>query len=290
MNKMFYFLLATVPCWYACSGSEKKEAKEIEVEAPAEAQEPAAHKMIFNIPSPSEQFEIISSLDGVKNTALVNSPDKAKTYATEVSKALNFGVYIADVAYLTSYRETSKYMTYFGELEKLGTDIGVAQVFGKELSDAAKKSGGNPDSLFRLSDRTYTKSFQRLIDIEKGKELSLMLVGGWVESMHLILGSSKGFGKSPKIDEVLTDQKLLAENLMEFLLDYQDDAAVAVYIGKVGKILAAYDQMDCTESDTQVSKSGNKVSLTGGNSCKMNKKTFDALKKEVSAVRNEITK
>jgi hypothetical protein len=289
MNKMFYFLLATVPFWYACSGSEKKEVKEIEMERPA-TDEPAENAMVFNIPSPSEQFEIISSLDGVKNTMLVNSPDKANTYATAVAKALNFGIYTADVAYLTSYKETSKYMAYFGKLEKLGTDIGVAQVFGKELSERAKKWDGNADSLFRLLDQTYTRSFQRLIEIDKGKELSLMLVGGWVESMHLALGSSKGFGKSPKMDEVLADQKLVGENLLDFLLDYQDDADVATYITKVSGILAAYDNMDCTEAETAVSKSGNKVRLTGGNSCTMNQKTFSALKKEVAAVRNEIIK
>jgi hypothetical protein len=175
-------------------------------------------------------------------------------------------------------------------LEKLSNDLGVTEVFTKELGDLAKNWTGNADSLFKLSDQTYSKSFKKLVDIEKGKELSLMLAGGWIESMHLILGTSKGFGISPKIDQSLVDQKLVAENLMDFMLEYADDADVQNYINKIGSILESYKGLDCTSGKTQVKKTGNKVSMTGGESCKMNEKTFDSIKLEVSKIRTEIVK
>lgn len=286
MNKLTYVLLASLPLWYACSGEESEEVNQVEVEAEKEN----SNSMSFNIPSPSEQFEIISNLDGVKNLTLVNDYNKAGSYEGSTSKALNFGVYIADVAYLTSFKETSKYLSYFSKIEKLGNDLGVSQVFTKELGDGAKKWEGNADSLFHLSDKTYTKTFQKLVDIEKGKELSLMLAGGWIESMHLILGTSKGFSKSPQIDLILVDQKLVAENLIDFMLDYQDNADVKSYIDKIGMILDIYQGMECTSGETKVSKSGNKVSLSGGDECKLNEKTFAKLKDEVTKLRSEIVK
>ncbi|MGV3630790.1 MAG: hypothetical protein ACO1O6_06275 [Bacteroidota bacterium] len=285
MNKLTYVLLVSLPLWYACSGEENEDVNQVEVEAEKEDS-----GVSFNIPSPSEQFEIISNLDGVKNVTLVNDYNKAASYEGSTSKALNFGVYIADVAYLTSFKETSKYLSYFSKIEKLGNDLGVSQVFTKELGDGAKKWEGNADSLFNLSDKTYTKTFQKLVDIEKGNELSLMLAGGWIESMHLILGTSKGFSKSPQIDQILVDQKLVAENLIDFMLDYQDNADVKSYIDKIGMILDIYQGLDCTSGETKVSKSGNKVSLTGGDECRLNEKTFAKLKEEVTKLRSEIVK
>lgn len=281
MNKIVYLLIASIPVWYSCSGEENDEVAQPEI-----IEETTTSGVIYNIPSPSEQFEIISMLDGEKNVALVNDP--SNRYEGSKKQSLNFGVYIADVAYLTNFDETSKYLSYFNQLEKVGTELGVTEVFTKEMGDLVKKWSNNPDSLFKLSNDTYTKSFQKLVDIDKGNELSLMLAGGWIETMHLILGTSKGFGNSPKIDKIIVDQKLIGENLMGFMIDYQDNADVAEYMKKLGSVLDLYQGLDCETKETNVKKTNGKISITGGESCKMNQKTFDLLKTEIAKLRTEI--
>lgn len=269
---------------YACgSGEEKQEVATLEEQETVDAA-----NVNYNIPSPSEQFALISKMDAVKNTKILHDPAMADKYSNSSQKALNFGVYTADVAYLTSFNETNKYLSYFGKLEKLGSDIGVAQVFGNELGELAKKWDGNADSLFKLSDDVYNRTFQRLIEIDKGDELSLMLVGGWVESMHLMIGSSKGFGKSPKLDQALADQKLVAENLLEFLLSYKDNEAVKEYSADLEEILKVYDQLDCNSGETQVQNSNGKLTFSGGDSCKMTQKCFDSLAKKITEIRTKI--
>ncbi|HLP53951.1 MAG TPA: hypothetical protein VK151_02945 [Fluviicola sp.] len=270
----------------ACGGGEEK--KTIDAEATTEAGQETTSFIDFNIPSPSEQFALISKMDVVKNTKGLHNPDAADSYNTSAQKALNFGVYTADVAYLTSFNETNKYLTYFGKLEKLGNDIGVAKVFGTELGELAKKWDGNADSLFRLSDETYNKTFQRLIEIDKGNELSLMLVGGWIESMHLMLGSSKGYGKSPKLEKAVVDQKLVAENLFEFLVSYQDNEDVAAYAKEIESVLKVYEEMDCSSSETKVENANGKLNFSGGEECRLTEKCFNDLKTRVEAIRTKI--
>ena len=51
--------------------------------------------------------------------------------------------------------------------------------------------------------------------INKGKELSLMLIGGWVESMYLIVNSKGNYEKDAKVNSMLADQKLVVENLIK---------------------------------------------------------------------------
>jgi hypothetical protein len=155
----------------ACGSGEEKQV----VTTVVEPETVDAANVNYNIPSPSEQFALISKMDAVKNTKILHDPASADTYSNSAQKALNFGVYTADVAYLTSFNETNKYLSYFGKLEKLGSDIGVAQVFGNELGELARKWDGNADSLFKLSDDVYNRTFQRLIEIDKGDELSLIL-------------------------------------------------------------------------------------------------------------------
>lgn len=269
---------------YSCGSGEEKQ----QIETVKEPETVDAAHVNYNIPSPSEQFALISKMDAVKNTKILHDPNLADKYTSSSQKALNFGIYTADVAYLTSFNETNKYLSYFGKLEKLGSDIGVAKVFGTELGELAKKWDGNADSLFKLSDDIYNRTFQRLIEIDKGDELSLMLVGGWIESMHLMIGSSKGFGKSPKLDQALADQKLVAENLLEFLVSYQDNEAVNEYAASIEEILKVYEQMDCSSGETEVRNSNGKLTFSGGDNCKMTQKCFDALAKKIGEIRTKI--
>ncbi len=284
MKKTFLYLMSCSVLLYSCGGADKKEAA-VDTAMSENTQEVLVD---YNIPSPSEQFALISKLDVKKNTAIMHDANMADTYTTTAQKALNFGVYTADVAYLTSFNETNKYLSYFGKLEKLGKDIGVAQVFGNQLGELAKKWDGNADSLFRLSDETYNKTFQRLIEIEKGEELSLMLVGGWIESMHLMIGSSKGYGKSPKLEKAIADQKLVAENLMEFLVSYQDNADVKAFTADIQAILDVYGKMDCASSETRVENANGKLNFSGGETCKLTAAVFADLQQKVSEIRKKI--
>ncbi len=286
MKNTFIFIASTTLFLASCGGGETKENVDVSLESETSGSNESIN---YNIPSPSEQFALISKMDVQKNTAIMHDPNMSDSYVTSAQKALNFGVYTADVAYLTSFNETNKYLAYFGKLEKLGNDIGVAQVFGKQLGDMAKKWDGNADSLFKLSDETYNRTFQRLIEIEKGNELSLMLVGGWIESLHLMLGSSKGYGKSPKLQQAIADQKLVAENLLDFLVSYQDDKSVAEYSSEVASIIEIYKKMDCSSGETKVENSKGKLSFSGGEQCKMTQACFNDLKTKIESVRKKIT-
>lgn len=286
MRKSLFIYAGLTFALFSCGGEAENKEKSIEVETSTETSELST--IDFNIPSPSEQFALIAKIDAKKNVTILHDPNMADKYTSTAQKALNFGVLTADVAYLTSFNETNKYMSYFGKLEKLGGDIGVAQVFGTQMGELVKKWDGQADSLFKLSDETYNKTFQRLIEIDKGNELSLMLVGGWIESLHLMLGSSKGFGKSPVLEATLADQKLVAENLMEFLVSYQDNADVAAYTNEIGAILEIFGEMECSSSDTQVGNENGKMVFSGGEKCKMTQKCFDDLKKRIQTIRTKI--
>ncbi len=283
MSKHILAIGGLVFLLFSCGGEQKQTLNSEEKENTVQDR-----VINYNIPSPSEQFALIAKMDGGKNISAVNDPLAADGYATSSQKALNFGVYTADVAYLTSFNETNKYLTYFGKLEKLGKDIGVSQVFGAELTNLAKKWDGNADSLFRLSDETYNKTFQKLIEIEKGEELSLMLIGGWFESMHLMFSTSKGLKQSPQMAQMLADQKLVAENLLEFITSYQNNSDVKKYAGEIEAVLKIYENMNCSSSETEVGNSNGKLTFSGGESCQLTDRSYSSLNNKITEVRNSI--
>ncbi len=292
MKKIFVVATAFSLLLYSCSGEEKleePEAVQFEDSDTEETADTTAMRHIdYNIPGPSDQFAILARLDGTKNNGALLPADSVNTYATVSGKSLAFGVYTADLAYLTAYRENVKSINYFGTLENLSEDLGVSAIFGEELKKAMEKNRGNTDSLFRLADMTYMNSMNRMISNDKGNELALMLIGGWFESMYLTLNTSKGFDKSPRINKYLAGQKLVAENLMALLLDYQDNEDVVRFTEKLSEIMAVFDQMECDYSATDVASEGGKKVLKGGASCTLTKEIYEELSTRITQYRSEI--
>lgn len=248
-------------------------------------------KTFYNVPSPSEQMDIIKSLDGELKIDAVNDLGKAETYLTSSKRCLNFGVYCSDASYLAANDQKSTAFQYIGTLERLGNEIGINAVLGDELSKIVD-GDMTTETIFKLADEMYLRSFDRLIENEKGEDLGLILMGAWVESMYLVLESHISFEKSPKINSYLADQKIVAENLLSFLLDYQDNEVIVSYTEQLGKVLSIYDGMNCTYPETkikhEVRKSSNVIRVSGGTICKMNETVLTNLTLAIAEIRNEI--
>lgn len=270
----------------SCGSEEEKQT----IEKTEEKIETSTSLVEYNIPSPAEQLKLFSKLKLAKNVKLLNAAENASKYTSPESKALNFGVYASDISYLSSYKDNSRYLDYFGKMERMGSEIGVSQVFSKELTNQVKKWEETPDSLFVVSNEVYDKTFSKLVEIDKGKELSLMLIGGWVESMYLIVNSYSTYEKDAQVNTMLADQKLVVENLIDFLIDYQDDATVHEYMDEISAVLDIFNEMDCTSGETKVSKQKGKISLEGGTQCKLTEKNFSDLKVKINQIRTKIVK
>ena len=57
------------------------------------------------------------------------------------------------------------------------------------------------DSLEVISNEAYTKAYSKLQDEEMGATLSMVLAGGWVESMHLLFRQIEAFGKNEALHD-----------------------------------------------------------------------------------------
>ena len=288
MKKSFIALAVTAVVFASCKDDKPEVKENISVQEEEVLTDESGNLVDYTIPSPSEQFQIVAKLDGTKKPNAILSVDSLNNYTVNKKKAMVFGVYTSDLAYLTSYKENVKTLAYFGAIEKLGDDLGVSAIFSDEIKKAMDKNRSNSDSLFKMADQTYVNSMNKMVANDKGNELALMLIGGWIESMYLTLQTSKGFEKSPRINKYLASQKVVAENLMGLLLDYQDNAEVVAETENLSAILAIFDKMECSYSDSKMSTSDGKNVLKGGADCNLSKELFDELNEKVNNYRNEI--
>jgi len=244
----------------------------------------------YSVPTPNELFEIIKSQGGVLKIELINSLDNEEGYIDVKSKALNFGIYSADLGYMSCFDHSIEFLKYTKSVERLGDELGISEVFDKELMDRIENNEGNNDSLFIISNDTYYNSYQYLEENEKGTELALIISGGFIESLYIVINLVDDYSDDNEIVEKIGDQKLVLENILDFCMTYMDEPSVKETMDDLFALSETFENnMDFIEAESSIKTDGDIVTLSGGGHFKMNKKAFDAVKEKITEIRTKIT-
>lgn len=245
----------------------------------------------FQVPSPGEMLTFIKMVGGKnnKNVSFLNSPDNQKNYTDNKSKALNFGIYSCDLSYCSIFEIGAEALKYFKVVKQLGDQIGVSSAIQPEVLKRLEGNIGNPDSLSVITDDVYFTSFETLESSKQGPTLSLVVAGGWLESLYIATSLAKYDEKSP-IVERLADQKYTLDNLIEFLKKYESDANVASVLVQFTELQAEFNKIgekDAAPATSSTDKS--KKVLGGGKELVISADQYKAIVEKIKSIRNSYT-
>jgi hypothetical protein len=288
VSASFAFLVA------GCSGSsDENDIQNVNVDSSDVVVADSTLPLVdYSVPTPNELFEIIKLQGGKQQMNLVNSLDNSENYVDVKSKALNFGVYSADVTYLSCFGIGIDFLKYFKKIEELGEELGISGAFDEGVMERIENNEANSDSLFMISNDTYYNSYMYLEENQKGVELSLIMVGGYIESLYIITNLVKTYSDTDPIVEKIGDQKVVMENLIDFISQYGDDASVAEVITDLKSLSEVFEQnMTFQESSSKVSNSEDgTLMISGGGAYIMTKDAFDKIKAKSAELRLKYTK
>lgn len=184
---------------------------------------------LFSVPSPVQTALLIKSLEIPFNETLLNSKENMNSYTEEGAKAINLGIYGADLGYVTLYDQNAKAMSYLSAVESLANDLGISGAFDKTFLERFEANSNNEDSMLVILSDAFRKGDNFLKENERKNTSALILTGGWLESMHLATALYKE-SEEPKILERIGQQKQSLETIIELLEKYNDNGQNDEYI------------------------------------------------------------
>ncbi len=292
--KRKHFLIAPIAVTLAlasCGGGKTEGEDDMTTvdTVKTEIQTEQVTETFFQVPSPGEMLTFIKLVGGKnnKNVSFLNSPDNQKNYTDNKSKALNFGIYSCDLSYCSIFEIGSEALKYFKTVKQLGDEIGVSKDINPAVLKRLEGNLGKPDSLAVITDDIYFSSFQTLEDNKQGPTLSLVVSGGWIESLFIATSLIKYEAKSPLVER-LADQKYTLDNLIEFLKKYQSDTNVASIIVQFTELQAEFNKIG--EKDAAVAKDSKAVKVFGGGKeLAITEGQYKAIVEKIKAIRNSYT-
>lgn len=227
----------------SCGGNEpaQEQAPSLVIGQGDEASQAIIHQM----PTPNELFVLVRQIDGRGDASLLNPSDRADRYASLRGRAVNFGVYSTALVYASTFQLNVEVARYYLATKKLAGALGLSSVFTDAEFVRLEANLTRGDSLEIISNDVYLRAYERLQEADMGTVLAMVLVGGWTESMYLMMRHGEKAGAA---DERLlvrvSEQKPTLEHLIALTETQAGDADVAMLRDRLQGILDIYDQVE----------------------------------------------
>jgi hypothetical protein len=225
------------------------QSEENQIETPIEAIDPNNSQLmeidgkVFSIPSPVQTALLIKKIGTDYNKDILNEPSKVTNYSTSFKKAINLGIYGADLGYVTMYGQTQDAISYLTAVKSIADDLGVSSAFNLELVERFERNIGNQDSLLSLVSDAYKSSNRFLKDNQQNDIGTLILAGGWIESLYFASITASN-SKNNEIIKRIGEQKTTIYNLIKLLTPYHNKPEITKLLDELMDLNEIYQTVE----------------------------------------------
>lgn len=244
---------------------------------------------VFCVPSPQFTNLYLKRLGIYPIKSAVNPVQNIEKYTTSSRKAINLGVYGADLGYLNIFSVSENTNDYLETIDQLAKELDLNLVFTREVYDNILALKNNQDSLAHYLSIVFTKADIYLIDNSQQQISALVIAGGWIESFYLLCTTYSQY-KTKEIKNLIFQQKFVLENLIKCLAPYYESSLeLQELIDNLVELAYDFDMLDFKYSyETPVYKYRKGILIFNNESQVLNsEESLEAIIKKVDKIRHK---
>ena len=269
-NKLKTWVYLLFACVFWACGSEKSKSSEDEFSALGqadttgqinEATSELATEVIKSIPPPVEMSAIIKNSGADYSSEILNPTSSYENYNTNYLKAINLGIYGADLGYINIYNHKEDALSYLNTVIKLSEDLKVGQFFDFETIKRIANNNKNLDSMLNITTSNFEKMNNYLQEQKRSNLSMYMLTGGWIEALHVACQVALNQNSQPLLEKI-GEQKIVLDQIILLLSFYKNDPNAIALSKELTELKAIFNQVKIETiyaEPTMVEENGNLV-------------------------------
>jgi len=194
----------------------------------------------YPLPTAFEVTNLLNKAGAGFILSISNSTTNVDKYFTEKSKAINLGIYGADLAYASTYQMKQETMNYLKVSKKLIDELQISTEFNTTFADRVEKNIDNQDSLIKVISDSFFKTYEFLTNNGKDNLSLLVMSGSWVEGLYITTEIEKTSKNHQDIVKIIVNQSSSLTKLIELLDKNKTNADVAEMLVKLQTISDAF--------------------------------------------------
>lgn len=290
MSQLAMMLLAGSIMLYACGNEAENEVAEEEtVQAEPEQKN---ENIFYALPSPLQLGKILQRAGAGFDKTLLNKTDNVSKYTTTSAKALNLGVYGADLSYAAIFDQSQEIINYLNASKKLADELGASAVYSADIVKRIESNSGKRDSILPLLGEILMNSNEAFKENEQQNIAAMVAAGGFIEGLYIgTKVTEKAKDKAPIIQRI-AELKGSLDNMILILEQQKANEDLAAITADLKAIQAVYAEASATEASTEVSSdtTAKTTTIGGGTTYSLSEEQFKKISDLAAALRTKITK
>ncbi|MFQ5335013.1 MAG: hypothetical protein ACE5DN_02955 [Flavobacteriales bacterium] len=247
-----------------------------------------AQKVFYTLPSPFEVASMLKSAGAKFSPEVLNPVDNLSNYSTSKSKALNLGIYGADLSFVSMFEQTQESMQYMAVVKKLCEDLGISSAFSSATMERLEANKDNQDSVEQIVADAYLIANSYLKENEREDASAMILAGGWAEGLYIATHLINQDNPNEDLMLMVGEQKYSLENLIALLGSYQN-GNVEDILQDMNALMEIYNKVEeVGQTDVQqTTNAEEKITVIGGGSeIQLNPETLKQITEKITEIRN----
>ncbi len=245
-------LIISLTCFTSCKEkAAAKQQKKVELEN-VKAIDNQIETNVYPLPTSAAVIKMLTDLEVGYIIGISNPVENTKKYFSSTTRAINIGVFGADLSYATLYNIQQQVINYMDAIRSLANELNMSKIYNEDLYNKIKENFDKRDELVKILTSSFNDTYSYLSDNDQ-KPLALLVVGGaWVEGMYLTTHVSEAAYQVAGISKVLLEQKKSFELFLEISKPYASDPNVSDFVKLLDPVKKVYDGLGTSLTDQNI--------------------------------------
>lgn len=236
------FLLAFSLVLTSCKGKTGPAADQDSLKDKSEETKDQVIKEVTDYPLPTA-FEVTTLL--IEAGAgyildLSNYTGNVDKYINLKSKALNLGVYGADLSYAATYNQSQETIQYLKATSQLIEELQISSGFNQSLVENVEKNIDNVDSLIKIITDSFYDTYRYLQENQQDELSILVMAGSWIEAIYITSQISIISKNNKELVSIIAKQDPSLTKLLEIMEPVEESDIISDVYNNLKKIKSIY--------------------------------------------------
>lgn len=245
-------LIICLACLSSCKDrAAEKQKKMVEMEQ-VKTIEGQIEANVYPLPTSAAVIKMLTDLEVGYIIGISNPVENAKNYFSSTTRAINLGVYGADLSYATLYNMQQEVINYLNAIRTLSNELNMSKIYNEDLYEKIKANYDNRDELVKILTGAFNDTYAYLSENDQ-QPLALLVVGGaWVEGMYLTTHVSEAAYQVAGISGVLLEQKKSFGLFQEITKPYATDPNISDFLKQLEPVKKVYDGLGTSLTEQNI--------------------------------------
>lgn len=241
----------------------------------AENEQVSKVREIFHaVPSPMDMATVIREAGTKYEVSLLNDVKNVNEYSTARSRALNLGIYGADLSYASIYNQNQESILFMSCTKKLSDNLGLSRAFNDHVIERMEENVDNRDSLLSIVSETYYMLDAYLKENDRDHLSAMIIAAGWIEGLYLATSVTKeAVGAHDKLRTRIAEQKYSLQDLLALVNSYNRN-------GELDGIIADLEELNRAYEEVKINRESGSLTVQEDGTTRLGGKTTPAMTDE----------